>query len=178
MNDLQTHFANLCDTLRVSGQLTAAELSTGMLCICCLQLAPGKETELATLFLDKGADSHSPALFSGVIMYNQLDLLVLLCKRGGGAIITSEDIMYECIWQGRKEALEILLAHGWNPDGSTGLPLETALYDGQITLAMILLQAGANPDYHGDARWSGISAASSYDEIKEILANKYESYKC
>ncbi len=93
MDNLQTHFANLCDTLRGSGQLTAAELSTGMLCICCLQLASGKEIELATLFLDKGADSHNPVLFSGAIMYNQLDLLVLLCKRGGGAKITSEDIM-------------------------------------------------------------------------------------
>jgi hypothetical protein len=173
MDTLQTHFANLCHTLRAGGKLTAAELSTGMLCICCLQLAGGKEIELATLFLDKGADSNNPALFTGAIMYNQLDLLRLLCQRAGANIKSSEDIMYDCIWQGRKEALEILLDHGWNPDGSTGLPLQSALDDGEITSAMVLLQAGANPDYHGDARWSGISAASSYDEIKEILADKF-----
>ncbi len=171
MDNLQTHFLNLCEKLQTGAKLTADELSTGMLCICCLQLSVGKEEELATMFLDKGADVKEPALVSGAIMYNQIGLLKLLCERG--ANIHSEDFLYDCIWSGRNKAIDILLAHGVNPDGSTGLPLQTALDEGRISSAMILLKAGANPDYYGDGRWSGISAASSYDQIKEILARKF-----
>ncbi len=58
--------------------------------------------------------------------------------------------LFDAVWGGHREAAELLLKHGANPDGRKGFvsPLMAAARRGDVSMARRLLEAGADPNYY------------------------------
>jgi ankyrin repeat protein len=116
-------------------------------------VASQRYRDVIRFLVDKGADVSSPDLLYHVVCRGERELTEVLIKRGANVNTVSSRwgypvSLYAC-WSGNPAVLELLLAHGANPnvDDEGWSLLHYEIWAGDVRMAKVLLDKGANPNY-------------------------------